>query len=176
MPSLCLIFNEPRSFIDFNDAQCEATKDAETIAGFQALRIVNKPTAAAIAYGFNRKGDESQFVVYDLGGGTFDVPLLSNDDGYLEGLAEKISTTTSSTTSLSPTRRKPVPTFLKNLHALGKLKHGVEKARWTLSSHQSAGIKVESFEDGNDFSEALTTAKLEELNMDLFRKTIKLIE
>lgn len=67
--------------LDFNDAQRQATKDAGTIAGLNVLRIVNEPTAAAIAYGLDKKGGESQIIVYDLGGGTFDVSLLSIDDG-----------------------------------------------------------------------------------------------
>lgn len=70
---------------DFNDAQRQATKDAGTIAGLQVLRIINEPTAAAaIAYGLDKKGGESQIIVYDLGGGTFDVSLLSIDDGVFE--------------------------------------------------------------------------------------------
>ena len=72
---------------DFNDAQRQATKDAGTIAGLQVLRIINEPTAAAIAYGLNKKGGESRIIVYDLGGGTFDVSLLSIDDGVFEVLA-----------------------------------------------------------------------------------------
>jgi heat shock protein 5 len=72
---------------DFNDAQRQATEDAGTIAGLQVLRIINEPTAAAIAYGLNKKGGESQIIVYDLGGGTFDVSLLSIDDGVFEVLA-----------------------------------------------------------------------------------------
>ena len=71
----------------FNDAQRQATKDAGTIAGLQVLRIISEPTAAAIAYGLDKKGGESQIIVYDLGGGTFDVSLLSIDDGVFEVLA-----------------------------------------------------------------------------------------
>lgn len=72
---------------DFNDAQRQATKDAGVIAGLNVLRIVNEPTAAAIAYGLDKKGGESQIIVYDFGGGTFDVSLLSIDDGVFEVLA-----------------------------------------------------------------------------------------
>jgi len=68
----------------FNDAQRQARKDTGTIAGLQVLRIVNEPTPAAIAYGLNRKGGETKIIVYDLGGGTFDVSLLSIDDGVFE--------------------------------------------------------------------------------------------
>src|ERR1700731_3486629 len=77
----------PDCDVDFNDAQRQATKDAGTIAGLQVLRIINEPTAAAIAYGLNKKSGESQIIVYDLGGGTFDVSLLSIDDGVFEVLA-----------------------------------------------------------------------------------------
>jgi heat shock protein 5 len=76
-----------RSSVDFNDAQCQATKDAGAIAGLNILRVTNEPTAAAIAYGLNKKGGESKILVYDLGGGTFDVSLLSIDDGVFEVLA-----------------------------------------------------------------------------------------
>ncbi|OBZ74374.1 glucose-regulated [Grifola frondosa] len=168
----------------FNDAQRQATKDAGTIAGLQVLRIINEPTAAAIAYGLDKKGGESQIVVYDLGGGTFDVSLLSIDDGVFEVLA------TAGDTHLGGEDfdNRVIEYFIKlykkktgtdvtgNLRALGKLKREVEKAKRTLSSQQSTRIEIESFEDGNDFSETLTRAKFEELNMDLFRKTMKPVE
>jgi len=80
-------FLSEMTILDFNDAQRQATKDAGTIAGLQVLHIINKPTAAAIAYGLNKKGGESQIIVYDLGGGTFDISLLSIDDGVFEVLA-----------------------------------------------------------------------------------------
>jgi heat shock protein 5 len=169
---------------DFNDAQRQATKDAGTIAGLQVLRIINEPTAAAIAYGLNKKGGESQIIVYDLGGGTFDVSLLSIDDGVFEVLA------TSGVTHLGGEdfdnrvmdymikayKKKTGTDVTSNLRAVGKLKREVEKAKRTLSSQQSTRLEIESFEDGNDFSETLTRAKFEELNMDLFRKTMKPVE
>jgi heat shock protein 5 len=168
----------------FNDAQRQATKDAGTIAGLQVLRIINEPTAAAIAYGLDKKGGESQIIVYDLGGGTFDVSLLSIDDGVFEVLA------TAGDTHLGGEdfdnrvidylvkiyKKKTGTDVFKNLRAMGKLKREVEKAKRTLSSQQSTRIEIESFEDGNDFSETLTRAKFEELNMDLFRKTMKPVE
>ena len=170
-------------FADFNDAQCQATKDAGTIAGLQVLRIINKPTAAAIAYSLNKVG-ESQIIVYDLGGGTFDVSLLLINDGVFEVLA------TADDTHLGGEdfdnrvinyfvklyKKKTGADVTGNLCALGKLKREVEKAKRTLSSQQSTRIEIESFEDGNDFSETLTRAKFEELNMDLFRKTMKPVE
>ena len=71
----------------FNDAQRQATKDAGAIAGLNVLRIVNEPSAAAIAYGLDKKSGEKNVIVFDLGGGTFDVSLLTIDDGVFEVLA-----------------------------------------------------------------------------------------
>ena len=71
----------------FNDAQRKATKDAGTIAGLNVLRIINEPTAAAIAYGLGEKGGEKHIMVYDLGGGTFDVSILAIDGGAFEVLS-----------------------------------------------------------------------------------------
>ncbi|KAJ3897726.1 heat shock protein 70, partial [Lentinula edodes] len=168
----------------FNDAQRQATKDAGTIAGLQVLRIINEPTAGAIAYGLNKKGGESQIIVYDLGGGTFDVSLLSIDDGVFEVLATAGDTHLGGEDFdnrvidylVKSYKKKTGTDVSKNLRALGKLKREVEKAKRILSSQQSTRIEIESFEDGNDFSETLTRAKFEELNMDLFRKTMKPVE
>ncbi|KAI5985101.1 heat shock protein 70 family [Pisolithus albus] len=168
----------------FNDAQRQATKDAGTIAGLQVLRIINEPTAAAIAYGLNKKGGESQIIVYDLGGGTFDVSLLSIDDGVFEVLATAGDTHLGGEDFdnrvidylVKQYKKKTGTDVSTNMRAMGKLKREVEKAKRTLSSQQSTRIEIESFEDGNDFSETLTRAKFEELNMDLFRKTMKPVE
>lgn len=127
---------------DFNDAQRQATKDAGTIAGLQVLCIINKPTAAALVYGLDKKGSESQIIVYDLGGGTFDVSLLSIDDGVFEVLA------TASDTHLGGEdfddrvmeyftnlyKKKTDTDVSHNLCALGELKHEVEKTNRMLSS------------------------------------------
>ncbi|PCH43031.1 heat shock protein 70 [Wolfiporia cocos MD-104 SS10] len=168
----------------FNDAQRQATKDAGTIAGLQVLRIINEPTAAAIAYGLDKKGGESQIIVYDLGGGTFDVSLLSIDDGVFEVLATAGDTHLGGEDFdnrvmdylIKQYKKKTGTDVASNLRAMGKLKREVEKAKRTLSSQQSTRIEIESFENGNDFSETLTRAKFEELNMDLFRKTMKPVE
>ncbi|KAI0370882.1 heat shock protein 70 [Pilatotrama ljubarskyi] len=168
----------------FNDAQRQATKDAGTIAGLQVLRIINEPTAAAIAYGLDKKGGESQIIVYDLGGGTFDVSLLSIDDGVFEVLATAGDTHLGGEDFdnrvidylVKQYKKKTGADVSGNLRALGKLKREVEKAKRTLSSQQSTRIEIEAFENGNDFSETLTRAKFEELNMDLFRKTMKPVE
>ncbi|EJF60133.1 heat shock protein 70 [Dichomitus squalens LYAD-421 SS1] len=168
----------------FNDAQRQATKDAGVIAGLQVLRIINEPTAAAIAYGLDKKGGESQIIVYDLGGGTFDVSLLSIDDGVFEVLATAGDTHLGGEDFdnrvidylVKQYKKKTGTDVTPNLRAMGKLKREVEKAKRTLSSQQSTRIEIESFENGNDFSETLTRAKFEELNMDLFRKTMKPVE
>ncbi|KAH9993033.1 heat shock protein 70 family [Russula vinacea] len=169
----------------FNDAQRQATKDAGTIAGLQILRIINEPTAAAIAYGLDKKSQsESRIIVYDLGGGTFDVSLLSIDDGVFEVLATAGDTHLGGEDFdnriieyfVKQYKKKTGTDVSTNLRALGKLKREVEKAKRTLSSQQSTRLEIESFEDGNDFSETLTRAKFEELNLDLFRKTMKPVE
>ncbi|KAJ3486400.1 hypothetical protein NLI96_g4262 [Meripilus lineatus] len=169
----------------FNDAQRQATKDAGTIAGLEVLRIINEPTAAAIAYGLDKKAKgETQVIVYDLGGGTFDVSLLSIDDGVFEVLATAGDTHLGGEDFdnrvidylVKQYKKKTGTDVTSNLKALGKLKREVEKAKRTLSSQQTTRIEIESFENGNDFSETLTRAKFEELNMDLFRKTMKPVE
>ncbi|KAK2796906.1 ATPase with role in protein import into the ER [Onygenales sp. PD_10] len=168
----------------FNDNQRQATKDAGTIAGLNVLRVVNEPTAAAIAYGLDKTGDERQIIVYDLGGGTFDVSLLSIDNGAFEVLA------TAGDTHLGGEdfdqrvinhfvklyNKKNNVDITKDLKSMGKLKREVEKAKRTLSSQMSTRIEIEAFHDGNDFSETLTRAKFEELNMDLFKKTLRPVE
>jgi heat shock protein 5 len=168
----------------FNDAQRQATKDAGTIAGLTVLRIVNEPTAAAIAYGLDRGEEERQIIVYDLGGGTFDVSLLSIEGGVFEVLA------TAGDTHLGGEDfdLKVIQHFTKvfnkkhnvdvgtNPKSIGKLKREVEKAKRTLSSQMSTRIEIESFFDGIDFSETLTRAKFEELNAELFKKTLKPVE
>ncbi|KAL4402523.1 ATPase with role in protein import into the ER [Malassezia pachydermatis] len=168
----------------FNDAQRTATKDAGTIAGLEVLRIVNEPTAAAIAYGLDKKEGESQIIVYDLGGGTFDVSLLSIDSGVFEVLATAGDTHLGgedfdnrvSEYILKQFKKKEGVDASGNKRSVGKLKREVERAKRTLSSQMSTKIEIESFFDGKDLSETLTRAKFEELNVDLFRRTLKPVE
>ena len=168
----------------FNDAQRQATKDAGTIAGLNVLRVVNEPTAAAIAYGLDKSGDERQVIVYDLGGGTFDVSLLSIDNGVFEVLATAGDTHLGGEDFdhrvmdyfVKQYNKKNSVDVTKDLKAMGKLKREVEKAKRTLSSQMSTRIEIEAFHNGEDFSETLTRAKFEELNMDLFKKTLKPVE
>ncbi|KAF8598351.1 HSP70-domain-containing protein [Ceratobasidium sp. AG-I] len=167
-----------------NNAQRQATKDAGTIASLTVLRIVNEPTAAAIAYGLDKKGGETQTIVCNLGGGTFDVSLLSIDDGVFEVLA------TAGDTHLGGEdfdnrvikhfareyKKKTGTDVSKNQRAMSKLKKEVKKAKRTLSSQMSTKLEIESFENGNDFSDTLTRTKFEELNTDPPCKTMKPVE
>ena len=168
----------------FNDNQRQATKDAGTIAGLNVLRVVNEPTAAAIAYGLDKKGGESRIIVYDLGGGTFDVSLLSIEDGIFEVQAtagdthlggEDFDQRVISHLAQQFNKKNGVD-ITTDLKTMGKLKREVEKAKRTLSSQMSTRIEIEAFHGGKDFSETLTRAKFEELNMDLFKKTLKPVE
>ncbi|KAI8384489.1 heat shock 70 kDa protein, partial [Radiomyces spectabilis] len=169
----------------FNDAQRQATKDAGTIAGLNILRIINEPTAAAIAYGLDKTGGEKNVLVYDLGGGTFDVSLLSIEDGIFEVLATAGDTHLGGEDFDSRVmdhfiklwkKKNNGEDITKDLKTMGKLKREVEKAKRALSSQMSVRIEIESFFKGKDFSETLTRAKFEELNNDLFRKTLKPVE
>ncbi|SCU97935.1 LAMI_0F12178g1_1 [Lachancea mirantina] len=168
----------------FNDAQRQATKDAGTIAGLNILRIVNEPTAAAIAYGLDKTEDEHQIIVYDLGGGTFDVSLLSIENGVFEVQATAGDTHLGGEDFDNKIVRHFIKLFKKkhgidvsdNNKALAKLKREAEKAKRTLSSQMSTRVEIDSFVDGIDFSETLTRAKFEELNLDFFKRTLKPVE
>ncbi|KAM7534991.1 hypothetical protein Aperf_G00000096452 [Anoplocephala perfoliata] len=165
----------------FNDAQRQATKDAGAIAGLTVLRIINEPTAAAIAYGLDKKDSEKNILVFDLGGGTFDVSLLTIDNGVFEVVA------TSGDTHLGGEdfdqrlidyfaklyKKKENKDFTKDMRAVQKLRREVEKAKRTLSTEHSTVIEIDNFFDGKDFSEPLTRARFEELNADLFRSTLE---
>lgn len=164
----------------FNDAQRQATKNAGTIAGLNVLRIVNEPTAAAIAYGLDKTDGEHQIIVYDLGGGTFDVSLLSIEGGVFEVLATAGDTHLGGE-DFDYQLVKHFCKVIKNRHkidissnprAIAKLKRESEKAKRTLSSQFSTRIEIDSFVDGIDFSEHISRAKFEELNMGSFKKTM----
>ncbi|CDF38594.1 unnamed protein product [Chondrus crispus] len=167
----------------FNDAQRQATKDAGTIAGLNVMRIINEPTAAAIAYGLNKKG-EKNIMVFDLGGGTFDVTLLTIDDGVFEVLSTNGDTHLGGEDfdqrvmdyMMKLFKRKYSKDISKDKRALAKLRRECEKAKRALSSQTQVRIEIESLFDGQDFSETLTRARFEELNSDLFRRTLKPVE
>ena len=167
----------------FNDAQRQATKDAGAIAGLEVLRIINEPSAAAIAYGLDKK-DEKNIVVFDLGGGTFDVSILTIDNGVFEVLATAGDTHLGGEDFDQRVTDHFVKTFKKKNsvdiktepRALQKLKSEVEKAKRDLSSVQQVKIFIEGIIDGIDFEETLTRAKFEELCNDLFKNTLKPVE
>ncbi|KAK3077646.1 78 kDa glucose-regulated protein, partial [Coniosporium uncinatum] len=169
----------------FTDSQRAATKDAGTIAGLNVLRVVNEPTAAALAYGLDKQSEaERQIIVYDLGGGTFDVSILSVDQGVFEVLATAGDTHLGGEDFdqrvmnyfVKKYNKEHGTDIAKDQKTMGKLKREVEKAKRTLSSQMSTRIEIESFHKGEDFSETLTRAKFEELNADLFKKTLKPVE
>jgi heat shock protein 5 len=164
----------------FNDAQRQATKDAGTIAGLQVRRIINEPTAAAIAYGMDKTGGEANVLVFDLGGGTFDVTLLVIDNGVFEVLATNGDTHLGGEDFdqrvmkyfIDQMKKKNNVDISKDKRALQKLRKEVERVKRALSSQQQARLEVEELAEGFDLSETLTRAKFEELNSDLFKKTL----
>jgi len=169
----------------FNDAQRQATKDAGAIAGLNVLRIINEPTAAAIAYGLDTNCKTEQSVlIFDLGGGTFDVSLLNIDDGIFEVMA------TAGNTHLGgedfdnrmvdfftkEIQRKLRVDITTNKRALRRLRTSCERAKRTLSTSTQAYIEIDSLVDGKDFSSTITRARFEEMNMDYFRKCMEPVE
>jgi heat shock protein 5 len=169
----------------FNDNQRAATKDAGTIAGLNVLRVVNEPTAAALAYGLDKQSEsERQIIVYDLGGGTFDVSALTVDSGVFEVMATAGDTHLGGEDFDNRVIQYLVKKFnkehdtdiSKNAKAMSKLKREAEKAKRTLSSQMSTRIEIENLHEGKDMSETLSRAKFEELNNDLFKKTLKPVE
>lgn len=165
----------------FNDAQRSSTKDAAVIAGLNVMRIINEPTAAAIAYGLDKKGSEKTVLVFDLGGGTFDVSLLTIDNGVFEVVATNGDTHLGGEDFdqrvmnyfIKLYKKKKGKDISKDNRAVQKLRREVEKAKRGLSASQQVTIDIESFFEGDDFSETLSRAKFEELNMDLFKSTLK---
>jgi len=168
----------------FNDAQRQATKDAGVIAGMNVMRIINEPTAAAIAYGMDKKEGEKNVLVFDLGGGTFDVSLLTIDNGVFEVVATNGDTHLGGEDFdqrvmehfIKLYKKKKGKDLRKDNRAVQKLRREVEKAKRALSSAHQVRVEVESLFEGEDFSESLTRAKFEELNMDLFRGTLKPVQ
>ena len=169
----------------FNDAQRQATKDAGLIAGLDVLRIINEPTAAAIAYGMDKKSGEKNIIVFDLGGGTFDVSLLTIDNGVFEVVATSGDThlggedfdqrLTEHFNKIFKKKNGGVD-IKKDPRAFQKLKSEVEKAKRDLSSVHQVKVTIEGLMEGIDFSETITRARFEELCADLFKKTLKPVQ
>ena len=168
----------------FNDSQRQATKDAGAISGLNVLRIINEPTAAAIAYGLDKKGGERNVLIFDLGGGTFDVSLLTIEDGIFEVKATAGDTHLGGEDfdnrmvdyCMEEFKRKFRKDMASNERAKRRLRTACERAKRTLSSSTQAFIEIDSLFEACDYSTTITRARFEELNMDYFRKTIAPVE
>jgi len=168
----------------FNDSQRQSTKDAGTIAGLNVLRIINEPTAAAIAYGLDKKDKERNILVFDLGGGTFDVSLLTIDSGVFEVVSTNGDTHLGGEDFdhrildylLKKIKKQHGKDLKGNKSAIQKLKTEIEKAKRHLSSSLQATLEIDELEQGFDFKDTLSRAKFEELNIDLFKKTMAPVE
>merc|ERR1712205_38108 len=172
----------------FNDSQRQATKDAGAITGLNVLRIINEPTAAAIAYGLDKKASgvktERNVLIFDLGGGTFDVSLLTIEEGIFEVKATAGDThlggedfdTRLSNHFAAEFKRKHKKDISGNARALRRLRTACERAKRTLSSTAQTSIEIDSLFEGIDFYTSITRARFEELNMDLFRKCMEPVE
>ena len=164
----------------FDNSQRQSTKDAGIIAGLNVVRVLNEPTAAAIAYGLDQK-EEQNILVFDLGGGTFDVSILTID----EGVFEVIGTNGDTHLGGEDFDQRVLDHFMKLIQkksnidisrdkrAIQKLKREVEKGKRALSSQHETKIEIEDLVEGYDFSESLSRAKFEEINGDLFKKTLE---
>jgi len=172
----------------FNDAQRQATKEAGEIAGLNVRRIINEPTAAALAYGLDKKGKDSKVAVFDLGGGTFDISVLELGDGVFEvkstngdthlggdnfdqRLVEYIADEFKKTDSID-LRKDPM--------ALQRLREAAEKAKMELSTLNQTEINlpfITATADGpKHLNLNLTRAKFEQLVEDLIRRCIPPVE
>eukprot|EP00745_Piridium_sociabile_P040239 TRINITY_DN7681_c0_g1_i1.p1 TRINITY_DN7681_c0_g1~~TRINITY_DN7681_c0_g1_i1.p1 ORF type:complete len:539 (-),score=119.47 TRINITY_DN7681_c0_g1_i1:231-1787(-) len=170
----------------FNDSQRQATKDAGTIAGLNVLRIINEPTAAAIAYGLDKKsGGEKNVLIFDLGGGTFDVSLLTIEDGIFEVKATAGDTHLGGEDfdnrlvdfCMQDFKKKSKNKDLSsNSRAVRRLRTQCERAKRTLSSSTQATIEIDSLFEGIDYSMSISRARFEELCMDFFRNTLAPVE
>ena len=166
----------------FNDAQRQATKDAGKIAGLDVKRIINEPTAAALAYGLDNE-KEQKIMVYDLGGGTFDVSVIEIGDGVIEVLStagnnrlggddfdQKITDY-----MLADFKAKEGVDLSTDRMALQRLKEAAEKAKKELSSATTTNINLPfitaTAEGPKHFDMTLTRAKFDELTRDLVEKT-----
>ncbi|XP_021370483.1 heat shock protein 70 B2-like [Mizuhopecten yessoensis] len=170
----------------FNDSQRQATKDAGVIAGLNVLRIINEPTAAALAYGLDKNlKDEKNVLIFDLGGGTFDVSILTIDEGSIFEVRSTAGDTHLGGEDfdnrvvnhfVQEFKRKHGKDLSKNSRALRRLRTACERAKRTLSSNSEASLEIDSLFEGIDFYSKLTRARFEDLCADLFRATLEPVE
>lgn len=169
----------------FNDAQRQATKDAGKIAGLEVERIINEPTAAALAYGLDKQEENQTVLVYDLGGGTFDVSILELGDGVFE-----VKSTSGNNELGGDDFDKRIMDYLvdefkkenkidlsKDKMAMQRIKDAAEKAKKDLSGVTTTQISLPFLSQGEDgplhLETSLTRAKFEELCHDLFESTLE---
>eukprot|EP00793_Prasinoderma_coloniale_P004128 PRCOL_00006304-RA len=171
----------------FNDSQRQATKDAGVIAGLNVMRIINEPTAAAIAYGLDKKDSsagERNVLIFDLGGGTFDVSLLTIEEGIFEVKSTNGDTHLGGEDFdnrlvnhfVQEFKRKNKKDITGSARALRRLRTACERAKRTLSSTAQTSIEIDSLFEGIDFYSSITRARFEELNMDMFRRCMDPVE
>jgi len=167
--------------------QRQATKDAGTISGMEVMRIINEPTAAAIAYGLDRKEQtksERNVLIFDLGGGTFDVSLLTIDEGIFEVKATAGDTHLGGEDFdnrmvqhfVTEFKRKAKKDITGKPRPLRRLRTACERAKRSLSSTAQVSIEIDSLFEGSDFFTSISRARFEEMNMDLFRKCLDPVE
>jgi len=165
----------------FNDSQRQSTKDAGLIAGLNVLRVINEPTAAAIAYGLDKKdGKSRKTLIFDFGGGTHDVTLLTIEDGVFEVLATGGDTHLGGSDLdqrivqhlMTEFQQKHKVSLSDNKKALRRLATCAERAKRTLSTSTVTNIEADALYNGIDFNTTLSRAKFESLCADIFQKTI----
>ncbi len=171
----------------FDDSQRKATKEAGEIAGLKVRRVINEPTAAALAYGFNKKKDE-KIIVYDLGGGTFDVSVLEVSDDTIEVKATNGDTHLGGDDFdkaiinyiLDEFKKKEGIDISNDSSALQRVKEAAEKAKIELSTTEKTEINQPFITQGDagpvHLVMELTRAKLEEIVYDLVKKTLEPVE
>ena len=169
----------------FNDAQRQATKNAGKIAGLEVERIINEPTAAALAYGLDKQDKTEQILVYDLGGGTFDVSILEIGDGVFE-----VKSTSGNNHLGGDDFDKKIMDYLvaefkkengidlsKDKMAMQRIKDAAEKAKKDLSGVTTTQISLPFLSQGEDgplhLELSMTRAKFEELTRDLVDSTLE---
>jgi len=168
----------------FNDSQRQATKDAGSIAGLNVMRILNEPTAAAIAYGLDKSGKEQNILIFDLGGGTFDVSLLSIENGIFEVKATAGDTHLGGEDFdnrlvdhfMNEFKKKHKKDMSNNERAKRRLRTACERAKRTLSSATQAFIEIDGLFEGIDFQSSITRARFEDLCIDYFKNTLEPVE
>ena len=169
----------------FNDSQRQATKDAGTIAGLNIIRIINEPTAASIAYGLDKAKDKEQnILIFDLGGGTFDVSLLTLEDGIFEVKATAGDTHLGGEDFdnrlvdyfMAEFKKKYKKDMSNNERAKRRLRTACERAKRTLSSSTQAFVEIDGLFEGIDFNSSITRARFEEMCIDYFKATLEPVE